>query len=162
MATENIASGGRRVHNVITGGSETEPSPVEVEVRLPQGSSLAFTTSQALSVTGPLALLELTSRAGRVTAGAADTVDIITTDGQIEIGAILTKGKIFTENADIEIHAYQGSNLSVETRTDDIRLTATSTASGSAELTTIDGTITKDAKHLDIVAHSTNGVVHHR
>ncbi|MFJ5068257.1 DUF4097 family beta strand repeat-containing protein [Kitasatospora sp. NPDC088556] len=189
------ASAGRRVHNVISGGSydsmvimagnignlnltrdtvlidssgtgrsETEPSPVEVEVRLPQGSSLALTTSKAhLCVTGPLSVLEVTSRAGHVTADAADTVDIITTDGRIEIGAILSKGKIATDSADIELRAYQGSDLSVESRTGDIRLTATSTATGPVELTTVDGSIvTKGAQDLDLTAHSANGVVHHR
>ncbi|MFB7475078.1 DUF4097 family beta strand repeat-containing protein [Kitasatospora sp. NPDC056184] len=142
----------------------SSPSPITVDVFLPQSSSFTLITTEAhLTTRGALKVLEVESVGGSVEADAVSIAFIHTTSGSVGVSSLQEEGDISTIDGDIRIDFYTGRNLGVRSTNGGIRLAAASGASGPVRLATVSGdVVTRGILHLDPTATSVSGEVRHQ
>ena len=102
---------------VTGGGVVVGGSPIDVEVRVPRGSTVsAKTTSAAVTVTGEVNSIDAETMSGDVYASLVQVADVRTMSGDVEIAALSAEARIKTMSGDIEVTADPASAALVPVR----------------------------------------------
>ncbi|BBG20687.1 hypothetical protein RVR_P167 (plasmid) [Actinacidiphila reveromycinica] len=153
---------GRVINGGISGGGMTAVSPIEVLVTLPAGSGVQMRGYNAdLTVTGPLAALDLDTHNGTLRAGIVGRLKVHGHNGTNEVDAVTEWVDVETHNGNTYIGAYSGGAAKFTGHNGNVELSATPIASGRIEARSHNGSIrlrgVSGRAHLDVVTHTHNG-----
>lgn len=140
------------------------PSPVKVHVTLPSGSGLRVkSTNASLTVTGPLAALDVDTRNGDVRAGVVARVKVRSHNGNTRLDAVQDWADIESHNGTTTIATYSGNEARLISHNGNVDLTAARAATGRIEARTHNGNIAlrgvTGRAGLDVVTRTHHGHV---
>ncbi|MGY3685111.1 DUF4097 family beta strand repeat-containing protein [Streptomyces sp. TE33382] len=138
---------------------------ITIDVRVPDLSSVRLdTTSGDLQVLqGDLQVLDVRSVSGDVEAKGVHTLRGNLTSGDVEVERVEARVDIASVSGDIEIGAYNGSELRATSVSGDITVSATPAATGSFTASTVSGDVTtRGAEHLSPRVSTVSGRVRPR
>lgn len=173
ISNGDVYVGGRKVvengrvvaeQGTVVGGAGGS-GQVTIDVRVPDLSSVRLdTTSGDLRVlSGDLQVLDVTSISGDVEAKGVHTLRGNLTSGDLEVERVEARVDFATISGDIEIGAYNGSELRVKSVSGDIEVSATPAATGFFTATTVSGDVTtRGAEHLNPRVSTVSGKVRPR
>ncbi|MEU9072581.1 DUF4097 family beta strand repeat-containing protein [Streptomyces sp. NPDC048306] len=166
MGGKKIVENGRVIaeQGTVVGGAGGSGT-VTVDVRLPELSSVRLdTTSADLDVRrGDLQVLDVQSVSGDVRAKGVHTLRGNLTSGDLEVERVEAKVDISSVSGDLEIGAYNGSDLRANSVSGDIDVSATPAATGFFTASTVSGDIeARGAQHLNPRLSTVSGRVRPR
>ncbi|MFE3601829.1 DUF4097 family beta strand repeat-containing protein [Streptomyces sp. NPDC059142] len=141
------------------GGGMRSVSAVTAMVYLPVGSSLAVvSTSADAEVFGYLERIEFRSTSGDLHADGARDLSASTTSGDITAGRITESISARSVSGDIGVDLYDGRSADLSTTSGDVRVHATSSASGTVRAVSVSGDVdVYGARHLNVSAQTVSG-----
>lgn len=166
MGGRKIVENGRVIaeQGTVVGGAGGSGT-VTVDVRLPDLSSVRLdTTSADLRVLrGDLQVLDVRSISGDVEAKGVHTLRGNLTSGDVEVERVEAKADVTTVSGDVEIGAYNGSDLRVNAVSGDIEVSTTPAATGFFTASTVSGDIAaRGSEHLNPRLSTVSGRVRPR
>ncbi|MEU3986368.1 DUF4097 family beta strand repeat-containing protein [Streptomyces sp. NPDC026672] len=166
MGGKKIVENGRVIaeQGTVVGGAGGSGT-VTVDVRLPELSSVRLdTTSADLDVRrGDLQVLDVQSVSGDVRAKGVHTLRGNLTSGDLEVERVEAKVDISSVSGDLEIGAYNGSDLRANSVSGDIDVSTTPAATGFFTASTVSGDIeARGAHHLNPRLSTVSGRVRPR
>ncbi|MFD9819084.1 DUF4097 family beta strand repeat-containing protein [Streptomyces violascens] len=147
---------------VVAGDAGEVVSPVEVRIVLPAGSGVQLRTRNAnLTVTGVLAALDADGHNGDVRTGIVGRIKRRGHNGNTDVEAVTEWADIESHNGDTEIGSYGGGAARLITHNGNIRLAASTAASGQIEARAHNGNIRIHGNRpdLDVRTSTRNGRV---
>lgn len=158
------ANGNMTVGSISSARMSSGPSPVKVHVTLPAGSGLRVkSTNASLTVTGPLAALDVATHNGDVRAGVVARVKVRSHNGNTRLDAVQDWADIESHNGTTTIATYSGNEARLVTHNGNIALTAARAATGRIEARTHNGNIAlrgvTGRAGLDVVTRTHHGHV---
>ncbi|KIF69283.1 hypothetical protein HY68_12870 [Streptomyces sp. AcH 505] len=146
---------------IISGGGQDMPSvsPIIATVHLPAGSSLAVvSTSADAEVFGFVNRIEFRSVSGDLDADIVCALDASTTSGDINAGRVTEQITARSVSGDIDVALYNGRSADLTTTSGDVRVQATTKASGRVSARSVSGDIRiSGGGHLNVSARSVSG-----
>ncbi|WP_331727243.1 DUF4097 family beta strand repeat-containing protein (plasmid) [Kitasatospora sp. NBC_00374] len=144
---------------------------IQVDVQLPPGSEIAFTSDGGahLELDGNYRRVEATTVNGDVEGRDSDigTATIRTTSGDVTLDRLRQGGLLKSVNGDLKIREYAGATLTISTVNGDIKVTAADrTTPGDVTLKTVNGDITtkrvRGNPYLRLSVGTVHGDINHR
>ncbi|MGV9267389.1 DUF4097 family beta strand repeat-containing protein [Kitasatospora sp. NPDC003701] len=148
------------------------PGTIRVDIQLPPGSEVAFTSSGEASLTlnGDFRRVEAVLADGALSAARADigTATVSTITGDIALGHTRDSAVLHSDTGDIDVHRFGGGELTATTTTGDIDIRTQSGVNRPATVTlnTVNGDINTNGltrvPQVRLTANSRTGKTRHR